>query len=350
MILRLVSVDEIFLMTTKTDRVGIDMTSGHFPPRANASERSLASWKRSRRALPHPLTPLTGRDQQVQEAETLLRSPEVRLLTITGPGGIGKSRLAWQVAVEVQQDFPDGSYPVELTHCTTPQQVERSLAQGLGYREKGRDLVAGLKRLPGEQQVLLLLESFERVPAAAPLLPELLAACPGVKIVVTSRTVLRVQGEFEFPVPPLALPEVGQLPAPAALLHYGAVALFVQRAQAMTREFAVTQENASAIAAICARLDGLPLALELAAAQTKLLSPPQLLARLEKPLDVLTRGGPDLPARQQTLRTTISWSYDLLSDQEQAVFRRLSAFVGGCTLEAAEGVCTAPGGVRRSLM
>src|SRR3989440_10616472 len=158
MILRLVSVDEIFLMTAKTDRVGIDMTSGHFPPRANASERSLASRKRSRRALPHPLTPLIGRDQQVQEAKTLLRSPQVRLLTITGAGGIGKSRLAWQVAVEVQGDFPDGSYPVELAQCTTPEQVQRSLAQALGYREKGRELLAGLKRVLGEQQVLLLLD------------------------------------------------------------------------------------------------------------------------------------------------------------------------------------------------
>src|SRR2546423_12381717 len=159
------------------------MTSGDSPPRA-ASERSPASRKRSARALAPPLTPLIGRDQQVREAETLLRSPEVRLLTITGPGGIGKSRLAWQVAVEVQQDFPNGSYPVELAHCTTPQQVERAMARALGYREKGRELLAGLKRVLGEQQVLLLLDSFEQVPAAAPLLPELLPSCPGLKIVL----------------------------------------------------------------------------------------------------------------------------------------------------------------------
>ncbi|MFL5589309.1 MAG: LuxR C-terminal-related transcriptional regulator [Ktedonobacteraceae bacterium] len=324
------------------------MTSHDSPPRA-VSERSPASRKRSARALPRPLTPLTGRDQQVREAETLLRSPEVRLLTITGAGGIGKSRLAWQVAVEVQQDFPNGSYPVELAHCTTPQQVERAMARAMGYQEKGRDLLAGLKRVLGEQHLLLLLDNFEQVPAAAPLLPELLASCPRLKIVVTSRAVLRVLGEFEFPVPPLALPDLEQLPAPAALLQYGAVALFVQRAQAITREFAVSEENALAIAAICTRLDGLPLALELAAAQTKLLSPQQLLARLDKPLEVLTRGGPDVPARQKTLRTTIAWSYDLLSAEEQAVFRRLSIFVGGGTLEAAEVVCTAQGGVRRPL-
>src|SRR2546423_8092942 len=321
MILHVVSVDEIFLMTTKTDRLEIDMTSNDPPPRAAASGRSPASTKRSSRLLSRPLTLLVGRDHEVQEAETLLRSPEVRLLTITGPGGIGKSRLAWQVAVGVHEDFPDGSYPVELAHCTTPEQVGLAMAQALGFGEKGREPVVGLKRVLGEQHLLLLLDSFEQVPAAALLLPELLANCPGLKIVVTSRAVLRVQGEFEFPVPPLALPDLEQLPAPAALMQYGAVALFVQRAQAITREFEVTEENAFDIAAICARLDGLPLALELAAAQTKLLSPRQLLARLDKPLDVLTRGGPDLPARQPTLRTTITWSYELLTCEEQGVFR-----------------------------
>src|SRR5438105_15656286 len=219
MFLHVGSVDEIFLITTKTDRVEIDMTSDASPPRAAASGRSPASTKRSSRLLSRPLTPLVGRDQQMREAETLLRSPEVRLLTITGPGGIGKSRLAWQVAVEVQGDFPDGSYPVELAQCTTPEQVQRSLAQALGYREKGRELLAGLKRVLGEQQVLLLLDSFEQVPAAAPLLPELLASCPGLKIVVTSRAVLRVQGEFEFPVPSLSLPDLEHLPAPAALMQ-----------------------------------------------------------------------------------------------------------------------------------
>jgi predicted ATPase/DNA-binding CsgD family transcriptional regulator len=329
----------------KVGRASDPLTTGDSSPRTAALRRSPGSTTRSSRPVSRPLTPLIGREHEVQEAVTLLRSPEVRLLTITGTGGIGKSRLASQVAVDVQGGFPDGYYFVELAYCTTPEQVERRLAQALGFRAKGRELLEGLKSFLYEKHLLLLLDNFEQVPAAAPLLPELLAACPQLKIVVTSRVVLRVQGEFEFPVLPLAVPDLEQLPAPAALLQYGAVALFVQRAQAITREFGVTQENARDIAAICVKLDGLPLALELAAAQTKLLTPHQLLVRLEKPLQVLTRGRPDLPVRQQTLRNTIAWSYELLTSQEQRVFRRLAFFVGGCTLEAAEAVCNGLGEV-----
>ncbi len=252
--------------------------------------------------MPHPLTALIGRAHEVQQAWTLLRNPGIRLLTITGPGGIGKSRLALQVAVDVQRDFADGYCSVELAHFTTPQQVGLSIAQALGLRVRGREPFERLKTFLRERHLLLLLDNFEQVPAAAPLLPELLAACPQLKILVTSRAVLRVQGEFEFPVPPLSVPDLHHLPSLEALAHYGAVVLFVQRARAIARDFRLTEENAQDIAAICARLDGLPLAIELAAAHTKVLPPRLLLARLEKPLDVLTRGGPDLPVRQQTLR------------------------------------------------
>src|SRR5437588_9975715 len=331
-------------MTTKTDRVELDMTTDHHTPRAAESGHSHASMKKYSGQVPPSLTPLIGREHEVQEAETLLRTPEIRLLAITGPGGIGKSRLAFQIAVDVQEDFSDGYCYVELSHCTTPEQVQRSIAQAFGLRGREPELFEGLKSFLRAKQVLLLLDHFEQVSASAPLLPELLEACPQLKIVVTSRMVLRVQGEFEFPVPPLSVPDLHQLPAPAALLQYTAVALFVQRVQAFSREFGLSEENAADIAAICVKLDGLPLALELAASLTKLLSPRQLLARLEKPLDVLTRGGPDLPERQQTLRTTIAWSYELLSAEEQRVFRRLAVFVGGCTLEAAEAVCSALGG------
>jgi predicted ATPase/DNA-binding CsgD family transcriptional regulator len=215
---------------------------------------------------------------------------------------------------------------------------------------RGRKPFEHLKTFLREKQLLFLLDNFEQVLAAAPLLPELLSACPQLKILVTSRVVLRVQGEFELLVPPLSLPNLQHLPTPEAIVQYGAVMLFIQRTQAIVPDFQVTEENASTIAAICARLDGLPLAIELAAAHMKLLSPGVLLSRLEKPLDVLTRGGRDVPARQQTLRNTITWSYALLSTEEQRVFRRLSVFAGGCTLEAAEVVCTAPGELTMSVM
>ena len=189
--------------------------------------------------------------------------------------------------------------------------------------------------------MLLLLDSFEHLISAASIVAELVAAGPGVKVLVTSRSPLHVYGEHEFPVPPLALPDIRHLPPLEALTRYEAVALFLQRAAAVKPDFAATEENAAAIADICARLDGLPLAIELAAARVKLLSPSLMRARLEKRLQLLTGGRRDLPERQQTLRGAIDWSHGLLNEEEQKLFRRLSVFVGGCTLEAAEAVCNA---------
>jgi predicted ATPase/DNA-binding CsgD family transcriptional regulator len=319
------------------------MTTDHSPPQSAETGLSNGSAKRYFRLAFSPLSPLIGREHEVQEALLLLGNLEVRLLTITGPGGVGKSRLALEVALVVQREFTDGCCSVGLAHFSTPEQVELGIAQALGLRVRGRKLFERLKTFLREKHLLLLLDNFEQVQAAAPLLSELLLACPRLKILVTSRAVLRLQGEFEFPVLPLSVPDLLYLPSPEALMQYGAVALFVQRARAISSDFRVTAENSSAIAGICARLDGLPLAIELAAAHTKLLPPRQLLARLKRPLDVLTRGGPDLPLRHQTLRDTIAWSYGLLMTEEQRVFRRLSVFVGGCTLEAAEAVCTDPG-------
>lgn len=321
------------------------MNAEHTPEQVVKSGRSPGFSHINFRQVPLPITPLIGREHEVQEACILLRNPEVHLLTITGPGGIGKTRLALQVASDVQWDFTDGYSFVALAHLTSPHQVALTIAQALGLREsKRREPFERLRTFLYKKHLLLLLDNFEQVLAAAPLLPELLSNCPQLKILVTSRAVLRVQGEYELLVPQLPVPDLQQLLKPESIMQYGAVALFVQRAQAIQHDFRVTEENAHDIAAICARLDGLPLAIELAAAHIKLLPPRLLLSRLEKPLDVLTRGGPDLPARHQTLRDTIAWSYDLLTPEEQQAFRRLSVFVGGSTLEAAEAVCASPGG------
>jgi predicted ATPase/DNA-binding CsgD family transcriptional regulator len=322
------------------------MTSRHSSEHAVEPGHSAGSSTLPFRQVPLPITPLIGREHEVQQACSLLKDPGVRLLTVSGPGGVGKTRLALQVAREVQQTFADGCCFVHLDHINTPDQAMLSMAQTLGLREVRKHLsFEDLQTFLREKHLLLLLDNFEQVLSAAPLLPDLLSACSQLKIMVTSRAVLRVQGEYELPVPPLSVPDLHHLPAPEALVQYGAVALFVERAQAMVPAFGLTQDNAGVIAAICARLDGLPLALELAAAYSKLLPLAALLARLEQPLEVLTRGGPDMPVRQQTLRNTMKWSYELLAPAEQRLFRRLAVFAGGCTLEAAEAVCTVPGEV-----
>jgi len=274
----------------------------------------------------------------------MLRDPKVRLLTVTGTGGIGKTRLALQVALDVQQAFPDGYCFVPLALSTTPQQAVLTIVQTLGLREtRKRQPFEQLKTFLSEKHLLLVLDNFEQVLAAAPLLPELLSACPELKILVTSRAVLRVQGEYELLVPPLPVPDLHHLPTPEAIAQYGAVTLFMQRVQAIKPDFQLTEDNARVIVEICACLDGLPLALELAAARIKLLPPQALLARLDHRLAVLTSRRQDVPLRQQTLRNTLTWSYDLLTAEEQRLFRRLSVFVGGSSLEAVESVCTAVG-------
>src|SRR5437764_1239787 len=297
------------------------------------------------RQLPVPLTPLLGREHELAQLSTLLRQPSVRLLTLTGPGGVGKTHLALAAAQTVQNAFTDGVCFVPLASIRDPELVLPTLAHVLGVREGGDGrLLERLQVHLGEQQLLLLLDNFEQLVQASPQLAALLSVCPHLTMLVTSRTALRVHGEQEFTVQPLALPDRAHLPTSAeACSAYAACALFAQRAQAIKTTFQITQASAPIIAEICIRLDGLPLAIELAAARTRLLSPPALLARLEHRLEVLTGGTRELPARQQTLRTTIAWSYQLLDAASQQLFRLLAVFAGGCTLEAVETVAAAVG-------
>jgi predicted ATPase/serine/threonine protein kinase len=296
--------------------------------------------------LPVPRTAFIGREAEAVALSQLLTREDVRLVTLTGPGGIGKTRLALHVAGELTAEFPGGVCFVPLSAVSEAGLVASAIAQAAGVGETGnQSLQESLKEYVGglSQPILLLLDNFEHLVAAAPFVAQLLTAGVKLKAVVTSQAPLHVYGEHEFPVPPLGLADPKLIPAVEVLSRLPAIALFVARAQAVKHDFALTKENAPAVAAICARLDGLPLAIELAAARIKLLSPTAMLARLESSLSLLTGGARDLPSRQQTLRSTVDWSHGLLNSAEQTLFRRLSVFAGGCTLEAVEAVCDAKG-------
>ena len=293
--------------------------------------------------IPVQQTGFVGREKEIAAAEELLLRQDVRLVTVTGPGGIGKTRLAVQVAKGLSDNFPGGAHFVPLSPLSDPRLIPSAIIQTSGIREAGGQSPLDIlkKHLLDSTRapMLLLLDNFEHLMAGAPILAELLAMGPHLKILVTSRAALHVYGEHEFPVPPLALPDSRSMPPLKALSQYPAVALFVQRAVAVKPDFALNQENALAVTEICAHLDGLPLAIELAAARIKVLSLSSIRTRLASRMQLLTGGARDLPQRQQTLRAAIDWSYDLLSPAEQKLFRRLSVFVRGCTLEGAEAVC-----------
>ena len=288
--------------------------------------------------LPVQATPLVGREREIGEVTDLLRREGVRLVTLTGPGGTGKTRLALQSAAELVEAFPHGVFLVPLAALNDPSLVMPAVAQALGVNEAAGQSLSGYL---ATKALLLVMDNFEHVIDAAGETAELLSSAPAVKLLATSREPLHLAAERVYPVPPLGLPDAKHLPGLPALRRYEAVALFVDRAQAVQLSFDLTEENAAAVAEICLRLEGLPLALELAAARIPLLSPDAMLKRLGERLKLLRGGARDLPARQRTLNDAIAWSYDLLDDEERQLFAELAVFAGGFTLEAAETICEA---------
>jgi len=301
--------------------------------------------------LPSPMTALIGRDLDVVDVAGRVLEDDVRLLTLLGPPGVGKTRLGIEVARNLSGSFADGVCFVALAPVQDVELVAAAIAQTLGLAEMGsKPLRMRLIEALEDKRLLLLLDNFEQVVASAPLIADLLAACPHLKILVTSRAALRVNGEEVFTVQPLALPDLEALPGDKSLAHCPSVALFVARAQAVKPNFVLTATNAEAVAAICVRVDGLPLAIELVAVYVKLFAPPSLLVHLSRWLKQSGASARDLPPRQRTLWNAIGWSYDLLEPGEQRLFVRLAVFAGGCTLEAVETICNADGDLAIDLM
>jgi predicted ATPase/serine/threonine protein kinase len=330
------SPDRRYISTRDLARELAAIRDGFFEKPAKQAEPPSAN-------LPVSRTGFVGREKEAGSARELLARPDVRLLTVTGPGGIGKTRLAVEVAGGLSEHFPGGIHFVPLSPLIDPALIASAIVQSLGVGETGGfaplEILKKTLQDPLGAPMLFLLDNFEHLVQAAPIVTELLAMAPKLKILVTSRSPLHLYGEREFPVPPLALPDSRLRSSVDTLSKCPAVALFVQRAIAAKPGFELNAENASAVCEICARLDGLPLAIELAAARVKVLSPSSLLTRLASRLQLLTGGARDLPQRQQTLRAAMDWSYDLLNPAEQKLLRRLSVFVGGCNLEGVEAVC-----------
>lgn len=336
-------VPSMLLRYARDARMGLDAPEPAvmpLPPPTIPQQGPLAA--RPRFTLPVPLTAVVDREHEVAAVTDLLRRDEIRLLTLTGPGGVGKTRLALHLAGGLAERGADGAVFVNLAPIRDPKLVELTIARALGLEDAGsRPVRERLTEYLRERQMLLLLDNFEQVLEAAPPVAELLQVCPRLTALVTSRAALHVRGEHQYPVQPLAVPDLRQPWSTEALARYPAVALFVQRAQAVKPDWDIPGSHGPVVAQICRCLDGLPLAIELAAARIKSLPPEDMLRRLEHRLPMLTGGPRDLPERQKTMRDTIAWSYYLLDAAEQALFRRLSIFVGGCTLEAAEAIAGA---------
>ena len=305
-------------------------------PRLPANFPALRTAGKNAPNLPVQLTPTVGRAHDVDAICAALAMPNVRLLTLTGPGGTGKTRLAVQAAAEAADRFEHGTFFVSLASITDQALVLPAIAQALGVSAAaGQSLTAYL----AEKSMLVVIDNFEQVVAAAPELAALMAQAPHAKFLATSREPLHLTGEHVYPVPPLAIPELHHMPSLATLAQCASVALFVDRAQAVQPDFTLTDENAHAIAKICQHLDGLPLALELAAARTSLISPIAMVKRLPQRLKLLAGGARDVPVRQQTIRNTLAWSYDLLDASERELFAQLGVFAGEFAIDAAETIC-----------
>jgi predicted ATPase/class 3 adenylate cyclase len=294
--------------------------------------------------LPPQLTAFIGREKEAHDLAALVG--QSRLVTLTGPGGTGKTRLSLEVAARLRSQFSGGAFFVDLSTLTDPALIPTSIASALGVREEpDKPVLASLEQHLRDRHLLLVLDNFEQLQAGAALVGQLLAAAAGLNVIVTSREVLHIRGEQEYAVAPLGLPDLAALPPLDALSQYDAVALFIARARSVRADFAVDNANAPAVAGICARLDGLPLAIELAAARTKVLAPDAILSRLQSSLALLTSGSRDLSERQRTLRGAIDWSYELLDQTERTLFARLGVFVGGCSIDHAQAICDADGGL-----